>query len=233
MRLTYFGQSAFKLEADDRTLVFDPWLTDNPHTDTTVDAFDDVNAILVSHGAFDHLGDAPEIAKRNDAPLVCDFATKTVLSNWGFPEDLLEAYIYGAIHHGDGWKAKVVEAHHQSAFLDEGIIGPALAYIVTVGDHRVYHMGDTAVFSDIELYGKLYDPTVALIPVGKTADYFTELHPDEAALAADWLPTEDLIPMHYLPNSDNPAKFERHCEERGVTKEATVHNMDAGESIVL
>ena len=233
MRLTYFGQSAFQLSADGTTLLVDPWITDNPHTDATTDKFDDVDTILVTHGAFDHLGDAPEIARRNDAPIVCDYATHTALQKRGFPEELLEGYIYGAVHHGEGWEAKVVEAHHQSLFAEEGIIGPALAYVISLGDHRIYHMGDTSIFSDIELFGELYEPTVTLVPVGEAEGYFTELHPDEAALVASWLPSDHFVPMHYPPGSEKPARFEEHCEENGVTDEATVHGMAAGETIEL
>jgi L-ascorbate metabolism protein UlaG (beta-lactamase superfamily) len=233
MRLTYFGQSAFQLEADDLKLLIDPWISENPHTDATISDFHSVDAILVTHGAFDHLGDAPELAEQNEAPIICDFATHTALTRNGFPEKLLEGYIYGAVHNGNGWQAKVVEARHQSLFANEGIIGPALAYVVTIGDHRVYHMGDTSIFSDIELFGDLYEPTVTLVPVGETEGYFTELHPDEAALAASWLPSDHFIPMHYPPGSPKPAKFAELCGKKGVTDRSTIHLTEPGTSVEL
>lgn len=94
-------------------------------------------------------------------------------------------------------------------------------------------MSDTAIFGDIELYGDLYDPTVTLIPVGETEGYFTGLHPDEAALVAEWLPSEHFVPMHYPPGSEKPAAFERYCAERGVDETATILGIDAGETVEL
>lgn len=231
MQLTYHGQSAFEIVADDTRLLIDPWFAGNPHTETDPATFTDVSAVLVTHGAFDHLGDAPEIARRNDAPLVCDFATHTVLTDRGFPEDLLEGYVFGAVHEGADWSAKVLEAHHQSLFADEGVIGPALAYLIDIGGHRIYHMGDTSIFSDIELFGELYDPTITLVPVGETEGYFTELHPDEAALVAEWLPSNLFIPMHYAPGSENPQQFREHAEIRGVTDDAELRLLDPGAAI--
>jgi len=231
VNLTYHGQSAFELEHGETRLLIDPWFDGNPHTDVAPESFTDVTAVLVTHGAFDHLGDAPAIARRNDAELLCDAATGTVLSDRGFPEDLLEEYIYGPVHDGGTWRAKVVEAQHQSLYADERIIGPALAYVVTIGDHRIYHMGDTSIFSDIELFGDLYDPTITLVPVGETEGYFTELHPEEAALAADWLPSDLFVPMHYAPGSDNPETFREHAADRGVTEDAEIRLLDPGSTI--
>lgn len=233
MNLTYHGQSAFEIEHRGTRILVDPWFDDNPHTDVSPDEFTDVSTVLVTHGAFDHLGDAPEIAVRNDAELVCDFATHTVLSKRGFPEELLQGYIYGAVHDSDDWSAKVVEAQHLSSFPDEGIIGPALAYIIRIGGERIYHMGDTSIFGDIKLFGELYEPTVTLIPVGETEGYFTELHPREAAIVADWLPSDLFIPIHYAPGSENPDRFLEHAESRGVTDLSDVWLADPGSSIDL
>lgn len=231
MQLTYFGQSAFQLEADETKLLIDPWIEGNPHCRREVDSFTDVTAVLVTHAAFDHLGDAAEIARQNDAPLLCDFATRTGLAERGFPEELLVGYVWGAVHEGDGWSVKVVEAHHQSFDQDTGLIGPALAYIVTLDGVSVYHMGDTSIFRDIELFGDLYEPEVSLIPVGQAPGYFTELHPDEAALAAEWLDSDLVVPMHYTPGSDSPENFREECDRRGVTAETEIEILDPEASI--
>lgn len=232
MRLTYFGQSAFQLDGEDGTrLLIDPWIDENPHCDREVDSFTDVDGVLVTHAAFDHLGDAPRIARRNDAPLLCDYTTRVALLDRGFPEELLEGYIWGAVHDGDGWSAKVVEARHMSFDPGVGIIGPALAYIVTLDDTPVYHMGDTSIFGDIELFGDLYEPEVSLVPVGEAEGYFTELHPDEAALAAEWLDSDVTVPMHYPPGSDKPERFREHCLDRGVTEDTDVELLAPGFSL--
>lgn len=229
MRLTYFGQSAFQLDGTDGTrILIDPWIEDNPGCDRSVESFTGVTAVLVTHAAFDHLGDAPAIARQNDAPLLCDYTTRIALLYRGFPEGLLHGYIWGAEHDGDGWSAKVVEAHHMSYDEDANLIGPALAYIVTIDDTSVYHMGDTSIFGDIELFADLYEPTVSLVPIGEAPGYFTELHPDEAALAAEWLDSDVVVPMHYPPGSDKPGQFQEHCRERGVDEETNVQLLSAG-----
>lgn len=233
MRLQYYGHSAFGLENDDVRVLIDPWITDNPLCKMSVTDFEKVDSILVTHGAFDHLGDAPEIARRTGADIVCDYATGTVLEDRGFPQDQLHPYVWGAVHEGDGWKAKVVEAKHVSMFPDEGITAIPLGYVVTMGEERVYHMGDTSIFSDIELFGRLYDPTVALVPVGQAAGFFTELHPDEAALTTEWLDPDAAVPMHYEPGSDNPALYREECIRRGVDTETTIVEMEPRSSIHL
>ncbi|MFB6123281.1 MAG: metal-dependent hydrolase [Haloferacaceae archaeon] len=230
MRLTYYGHSAFLLEGDGARVFVDPWLTENPHTAATPADVDDLDAVLVTHGAFDHLGDAAELVERTGADLVCDYATATVLTDRGLPEEYVSGYVWGAVHDGDGWEAKVVEARHLSMFVEERVTAIPLAYVVSIGGERVYHMGDTSIFRDVELFADLYDPTVALIPVGQAEGYFTELHPDEAALVAEWVDADVAVPMHYVPGSLNPAEFEERCRDRGV--ETDVRRLSADETLV-
>ncbi len=229
MDLTYFGHSAFAIQDNETTLLIDPWLTDNPHTSVTPEEFDDVTAVLVTHGADDHLGDAPTIAKTHDAKLLCDAATAAVLTDRGIPPNLLEDHIWGPHIERDGWDVRIMQARHQSAFIEDGVIGPALAYMITIDRSTIYHMGDTAIFSTLELYGELYQPDITLIPVGGVASYYPELYPDEAALVAEWLNSELYVPMHYAVNSDRPAAFKQGCTEREINGE--VRMMTPGETL--
>lgn len=215
MDITYLGHSAFQLEANGTTLLIDPWIEENPQTAYAVEDFTDITAVLVTHGAFDHIGDAPTIARQNDAELFCDAASYSVLRNDGFPEDLLAPHIWGMHVGRDGFSVRVVQAHHQSAWPDEGIIGPALAYIVTLDGKSVYHMGDTSISRDFELFGELYEPNVTLIPVGGAEGYYPELYPEEAALVAEWLKSDAYVPMHYS-NPDHPAEFIHACDDRDI-----------------
>lgn len=234
MELTYYGQSAFELSDGDVTVVIDPWITESPHTETTVDAFDDVDAVLVTHGAFDHVGDAPEIARRNDAELFSDAATHTVLTQHrGFPEELADRLIWGIEIEREGWSFKVVDSRHHSAWTEYGLISGSLAYIVTIGDEVVYHMGDTAIFKTLELYGELYEPTTSLVPVGAAPGYHPELYPDEAALVAEWLDSDVVVPMHYAPGSERPDEFEEHCRARGVDERSEIARMEPDTTIEL
>lgn len=228
MELTYLGHSAFQLGHGDVTLLVDPWISDNPDTDYEVSDFDDVSAVLITHGAYDHIGDAPEIAERNGADLFCDSASASVLADRGFPEEHLLPHIWGMEIDRDGWSVKVLQVHHQSAWPDEGVIGPALSYLITIDGTAVYHMGDTSISRDFELFGDLYEPDVILIPVGGAASAYPELYPDEAALVADWMGAPTYVPMHYS-NPAHPLEFEERCRERGV--EADIVHMSPGETL--
>lgn len=228
MEITYLGHSAFQVATDDVALVIDPWIEDNPDCPFTLEDFTDVTAVLVTHGAFDHIGDGPEIARRNDAELFCDAASYSVLRDRGYPDELLAPHIWGMHVDREGFSVRVVEAHHQSAWPDEGVIGPALAYIVTIDGHTVYHMGDTSISRDFELFGELYQPDVTLIPVGGAEGYYPELYPDEAALVATWLDSQIYVPMHYS-NPEHPEAFAEACTERGV--DGDVLWMDAGDTL--
>lgn len=234
MELTYFGQSTFGLADEDGTrLLVDPWIRENPHCEASVGAFDEVTAILVTHGAYDHLGDAPEIAKRSGAELVCDYATHTVLSGDGFPEDQLTGLIYGQRLEREDWSATAVYARHISMFSEEGVIGPPLAYVITVGGERVYHMGDTSLFGDIELYGDRYEPTVCLVPVGEAEGSLPDMYPGEAATAVGWVNPDVAVPMHYPPGSDKPDAFIRHCQDQNVDDGTTVDAVTPGTTIYM
>ena len=68
-----------------------------------------------------------------------------------------------------------------------------VGYILSLGGTRVYHAGDTALFSDMKLLGDIYEPDVAMIPIG---DLFT-MGPKEAAIAADLIGADTVFPMHY------------------------------------
>lgn len=228
MEITYLGHSAFRLSDGETTLLVDPWIEENPACEQSVGDFEDVTAVLVTHGAYDHVGDAPEIARRNGAPLFCDAASASVLADRGFPEERLEPHIWGMNVERDGWSVRIVEAHHQSAWMDEGVIGPALAYIVTMDGTTVYHMGDTSISRDFELFGELYAPDVTLIPVGRAPGAYAELYPDEAALVAEWLGSDLFVPMHYT-DPDRPVEFVAGCEERGIAGEVEI--MSGGETL--
>jgi len=232
MELTYVGHSAVQLEGSDGTrLLIDPWIEGNPHTDRTVDSFTDVDGVLVTHAAHDHLGDAPAIAEANDVTLVCDMATEMLLTERdGFDEDRVQPYIWGPVYEEANWSVKIVEAHHTSVAKEVNVIGQALAYIVYIDGERVYHMGDTSISRDFELFGDLYEPTIVLIPVGEAIDQYVELHPDEAALVTEWLDPDITVPIHYQPGAERPEQFREECEARGVTSDLRL--MEPGEVLV-
>lgn len=246
MDLTYYGISAFKAVANDgTTLLMDPAIEDNPHCELSVEDFDDIDHILVTHGAFDHLGDAPAIAELNDAPIITDPATNAVLQKQGFPVDLIGGYVTGMELDFDSWSVKVVKSEHVSMFhpgkgggdFEDVVIGPAMGFFVSIDEHVVYHMGDTSIFKDIELFAELYEPTVSLVPIGEVNfEYLPELYPDEAAMVVEWLDSDVVVPTHYPLETDKVDRvgdFLQHCEERGVTDRTDIEPMQPGETITV
>lgn len=231
MQLISHGYAAVELTTDETTILVDPFIAENPHCGHEVRDFEHVDTILVTHGADDHLGDAAEIARTSGATIHSDFASFIHLLDEDLPSDSVNGYIWGMEIRKSDWSAKVVEAHHLSMFWREGLIGPALGFMISLDDQVVYHMGDTSIFGDIDLFGDLYDPTISLVPVGEFEGFLAELHPDEAALVAEWLDSETVIPIHYPPESENPLRFREFCEDRGVDEGSDVVVVDPCEPL--
>lgn len=237
MEVTYHGCAAFEFTDDDgHTILIDPWIDGNPQATKPVEEFTDIDTIFVTHIADDHLGDAPQIAKQSDAPIVCDFVTSMTLYNQNFPNEYLHPYVWGMEAEGDHWYARVLEARHPSQDIGNQLIGTAQAYVIEFGGEKIYHLGDTSIFRDIELFGQVHEPTVCCVGIGEAAPkYSPELFPDEAALVADWLsPHADVVfPMHYAEGFDRPAQFQTHCEERGVDERTEINLIEPGTTVEL
>lgn len=198
MDIQYLGHSAFKVTIDGAVVLFDPFLTGNPKfTGNRDEVIADVTHVLLTHGHNDHFGDTFDILRQTDAMLV------TV------PEigDYVELTLKGAKVHSLGiggsrnfgaFTLSMVPAWHSSSYItDDGQIiagGTPSGLILTAGSHRLYHMGDTGIFSDMALINELYQPTIGLVPIG---DNYT-MGPDHAALAVNRYFDFDLvIPCHY------------------------------------
>lgn len=235
MQVTYHGCAAFEFTDDDgHTILIDPWIDGNPQAEASVDEFTHVNTIFVTHSATDHLGDAPEIAKLSDAPIICDFVTSMTMYNQDYPNEYLRPYVWGMEAEGDFWRARVLEARHPSQIISDQLIGTAQGYVIEFGGETIYHLGDTSIFSDIELFGDIHEPSICCVGIGEASPkYSPELFPEEAALVAEWLaPHADVVfPMHYAEGYDRPAQFQAHCKERSVDEQTDVNLIKAGSTV--
>jgi L-ascorbate metabolism protein UlaG (beta-lactamase superfamily) len=228
MELTYFGHSAFQIETSGTTLLFDPFINDNPHAEGVVRAENlDPDVILLSHAHMDHWGDTPDIATRTGAQVVANFEIATYLGNNHGHENVQPMNTGGAFEFDWG---RVVQtyARHSSSFPDGSYGGNPNGFILHLEGQCIYFAGDTALFSEMKRIGERHDVDLALMPVGDTVTMGAE----DAATAAQWLGAGQTIPLHYgtFPFiKDSPDEFVRQMDEAGLTTRA----MEAGETIRL
>lgn len=209
--LRYLGNSTFEILTETGVRIYiDPHIQGNELCPVALDDLLPADLILVSHGAKDHMSDAPELARRFQCPVVCDPGVALYLKNQGIPEDQIILMVWGMIWAFRELKIRAVESKHIS-FLREGpsaITGLSLGFIITTESGlNIYHSGDTSIFSDLKLFGQLYRPDIGCLLVGNYPGARAELSPEEAALAVKWLRLKWAIPMHYEKGSTEPLRF--------------------------
>ena len=219
LNYTYFGHSCFLLDDGKYKVLTDPFLTENPLAAAKPEDIE-CDYILVSHGHFDHLGQAEEIAKRTGAQVLAIpeiLGTMTGVNGHGMNVGGTVKLPFGSV--------KMVPAIH-SCMVAGGI---AAGFVVEIGGQVVYFAGDTALFSDMKLIGELCGVTVAVLPIG---DNFT-MGIKEATMAAEFVGAGKVIPIHYntwpLIAAD-AEDFKKQVESKG---KATVIVVKPGESVEL
>jgi len=228
-QLTWLGHATFRINTKDGAVVYvDPWLN-NPLCPEDEKSVKKCDALICTHGHFDHIADAVTVAKQHNPVVVGIFELCAWMEKKGAkPTAPMNK---GGTQTVAGIKITMVQAVHSCGIQeDDGSIvygGEACGYVLELpGGVKLYHAGDTAVFGDMQIIHELYAPEICLLPIG---DHYT-MSPREAAYACKLLKPKTVIPMHFGTFSlltGKPAELQRLLGAGG----AQVLEMKPGQTI--
>jgi len=191
LTLRYHGHDCWEFDDGRFRVLIDPFLTGNPLADTKPDSFEKLDAVIVTHGHGDHVGDAAAIAKASGALVISNYEVVNYLALQGcngHPMHIGGGHLFPFGH------VKLTIAHRGSTGPKGEALGNPVGIVLTMGGRKVYHAGDTGLFMDMQLIGEAWGPLdAALLPIG---DNFT-MGIDDAVRAAGFLKAGVNIPMHY------------------------------------
>lgn len=228
LTITYLGHAAFHLEADNTSVLIDPFITGNPSA--TVKAHDlAADTIILTHAHNDHVGDTIAIAARTGATVIATFELGTWLGQQGV-QNTVPANHGGTVQFNGG-SVKFTPAWHTSSFeTDDGFVAAGLpaGLVVRFGGRTTYFAGDTCLFLDMQLIAD-EGLDVAVLPIG---DHFT-MGPKDALRAVEMLRAPTIIPSHYntFPPIEQDVQQFRGDVERSTS--STVIPLAPGESTYL
>ena len=209
LEIRYLGHSAVWLSDGKTKVVIDPFLTGNPVAPVGVGEVQ-ADLILVTHAHGDHFGDAVALSKKGGT-VVSTFEIATYAEKHG--AKAVPMNIGGTYRFPGGW-LKWFPAWHSSSFPDGTYGGMPMGVVVELGGKRIYHAGDTALFSDMRLIGEL-GLDLAFLPIG---DHFT-MGPEDALKALELVKPKRVVPIHYNtfpPIQQNGEAFAAKAKEKGV-----------------
>lgn len=193
--LTWLGHASFRIDSPGGKRVYiDPWLEGNPRCPESELEPERCDIVAVTHAHFDHVASAVELARRFSPPLVAMVELAGWLEKQGFEGASSGGQNKGGTAEVAGIRFTLVNAFHSSATPDGTYAGePAGIVMELENGFRLYHAGDTCVFGDMQLIGRIYRPDVAILPIG---DHYT-MGPREATVALELLGVARCIPCHW------------------------------------
>jgi L-ascorbate metabolism protein UlaG (beta-lactamase superfamily) len=189
MDIRFLGHAACELSDGDTRILIDPFITGNPKATVSADELQP-SVILLTHGHADHFGDTVDIAKRTGASVLAIVELADEISKEGI--ETFDPNLGGTVTFEWGW-VKLVPAWHTST-TPNGTVNTPAGLLVSFGGQLVYHVGDTCLFSDLQLIARRGDKVnVALVPIG--GHYTMDRY--DAVTACEFIDAETVIPIHY------------------------------------
>jgi L-ascorbate metabolism protein UlaG (beta-lactamase superfamily) len=233
---TWYGHSVVEVRTPgDKVILFDPFFA-NPKSPVTADSIQRCDLLLVTHGHFDHMGDAVALASRLRPAWPCMHEMSLWLGR-RLPggQDAAVGMNKGGTFEAAGIRVSMTTAHHSAGDWNPGgettlYLGDPAGFVVELENgFRFYFAGDTDVFSDMRLIRELYAPEMAFLPIG---GHFT-MGPRGAAMAVEFLGVKHVMPIHYgtFPIlTGTPEQLRSELDARGL-QDVAIHAPEPGGSV--
>ena len=224
--LTWLGHATFRIDSPGGKRIYvDPFLHGNPKCPESELEPERVDVIAITHGHGDHVGDAVQLANKHSCPVVGMLELVGWLAGQGV-ENTLDPNKGGAVE-TNGITFTLTHAFHSSSTADGTYTGEACGIVVGLEDGTtIYFAGDTCVFSDMQLIGRIYQPDVAVLPIG---GHYT-MDPKEAAVALELLGNPRCVPCHW---GTFPVLTGTPQELKQLAPNANVVEIDPGDTVNL
>jgi L-ascorbate metabolism protein UlaG (beta-lactamase superfamily) len=224
--LTWLGHSAFRIDtASGKRIYVDPFLNGNPKCPEDEKEPERADVIAITHGHGDHVGDTVDIARKHGSTVVAPVELADWLQIKHKLENVRDPNKGGTVD-VDGTTFTLTHAQHSSSNNDLEYMGEPCGIVVGVDGKRVYFAGDTNVFGDMQLIARLYEPDVAVLPIG---GHYT-MDPREAAVALEFLGVKRCVPCHY---GTFPVLKGTPDELAKLAPGVTVERLEPGDSVTL